>query len=264
MKTIHLTSLRTLTAGCFLLAAGLTGYSQEHPLQLTGEIYIDNRFRLDNGDWSWNENRLDLQLDKKFADKARFHSQVLFDKDETSPYNIDIREAYIELYGVFTENLDMKIGRQRIAWGTADKLNPTDNVNSYDLEDIWDFGRHLGSDAIQLKYYFKDFYLEGDYVIYFRPASLPRGDWAQGLFIPMELPYNLHLASYGDSLAMPQLNLKENATYAVKLGGFAGGFDFSASYVYGRDGLPLNYYNRISAADTTGGVSVESILSGLI
>jgi len=260
---------------CFILSlAALTAVSQESPLRLYGELYLDNRFRLGDGQWSWNENRLDLQLDKKLADKAKIHSQVwlrsfgfpflqhagqLFDKDETSPYNIDIREAYVELYGVFTKNLDMKIGRQRIAWGTADKLNPTDNVNSYDLEDIWDFGRHLGSDAIQLKYYFKDFYLEGDYVFYFRPSNLPRGDWAEGLFMPMELPAYLHLAAYDDSLAMPQLNLKENATYALKFESFAAGFDFSASYVYGRDGLPVNYYNRISLFDNTGGISVKSM-----
>jgi hypothetical protein len=264
--------MRTLVL--FILSfAALSAYTQEGPLRLYGELYMDNRFRLEDGQWSWSENRLDLQLDKKFADKAKFHSQVwlrsfgypylqhadqLFNKDQTSPYNLDIREAYVELYGVFTKNLDLKIGRQRIAWGTADKLNPTDNVNAYDLEDIWDFGRHLGSDAIRLKYYYRDFYLEGDYVLYFRPASLPRGDWAEGLFMPMELPPYLHLVSYDDSLAMPQLNLKENATYAVKLGGFAAGFDFSASYVYGRDGLPVNYYNRIAPADAEGGVNVSS------
>ena len=262
------------TTTLILLICNYAAFSQESPLRLYGELYFDNRFRLENGQWSWNENRLDLQLDKKFADKAKFHSQVwlrsfgypflqhaeqLFNKDETSPYNIDIREAYVELYGVFTKNLDMKIGRQRIAWGTADKLNPTDNVNSYDLEDIWDFGRHLGSDAIQLRYYLKEFYLEGDYILYFRPASLPRGDWAEGLFMPMELPSFMHLASFEDSLAMPRLNLAENATYAVKFGGFAAGFDFSASYVYGRDGLPLNYYNKIVPADTSGGVSVKSL-----
>jgi hypothetical protein len=247
--------------------------AQENPLKIYGELYLDNRVRLENGQWSWNENRLDLQLDKKFADKAKFHSDIwlrtfgfpflqsteqLFNKDETSPYNIDIREAYVELYGLFTKNLDMKIGRQRIAWGTADKLNPTDNVNSYDLEDIWDFGRHLGSDAIQFKYYFRDFYVEGDYILYFRPASLPRGDWASGLFAPMELPPPMHVVSFSDSLVMPALNLKENSSYAVKIGGYAGGFNFSASYLYGRDGLPVNNYNRITPADMTGGVNVQS------
>jgi hypothetical protein len=42
--------------------------------------------------------------------------------------------------------LELTVGRQRIAWRTADRLNPTDNINAYDLEDIWDFGRHHGSE----------------------------------------------------------------------------------------------------------------------
>jgi hypothetical protein len=258
-----------------LFAISWISSAQESPLRIYGELYTDNRFRLENGDWSWSENRLDLQLDKKFADKAKFHSQVwlrsfgypflqstsqLFNKDETSPYNIDIREAYVELYGVFTDDLDIRIGRQRIAWGTADKLNPTDNVNSYDLEDIWDFGRHLGSDAIQLKYYFRDFFLEGDYILYFRPASLPRGDWAEGLFTTMEVPEPFYVAYWSDSLAMPDLNLQENSSYALKLGGIVKGFNFSASYLYGRDGLPVNYYNRISPVDESGGLYVKSLL----
>jgi hypothetical protein len=184
----------------------------------------------------------------------------LFNKDETSPYNIDIREAYVHLYGVFTKNLDVKIGRQRIAWGTADKLNPTDNVNAYDLEDIWDFGRHLGSDAIQLKYYIKDFFIEGDYIFYFRPASLPRGDWAEGLFTPVEVPEPYYIVSMDDSLVMPALNLKENSSYALKFGGRIKGYNFSASYLYGRDGLPVNYYNKISLASLDGGLNVKSLL----
>lgn len=261
---------------CLVSLFGMAVKAQENPLKLQGGLQIDHRFRLENGNWSWNENRLELKLDKKFADKARFRSDIwlrsfgfpflqsaqqLFNKDETSPYNLDFREAYVELYGVFTKNLDMKIGRQRIAWGTADKLNPTDNLNPWDLEDIWDFGRHSGSDAIQMKYYLKDFYLEADYIFYFRPAVLPRGDWAEGLMAsPFELPGYLTLGSVSDSLAMPALNLKENATYAFKFGGFAGGFDFSASYVYGRDGLPLNYYNKISMTETPGKIDVKSYL----
>jgi len=47
-----------------------------------------------------------------------------------------------------TSTLDIRIGRQRIAWGTADKLNPTDNLNPDDLEDIFDFGKHLDSNIV--------------------------------------------------------------------------------------------------------------------
>lgn len=253
--------------------------AQENPLQLYGELYTDFRFRLENGDWSWNENRLDLQLDKRFADKARFHSEIwfrsfgfpvinqaeqLFNKDETSPYNIDLREAYVELYGLFTKDLDMKIGRQRIAWGTADRLNPTDNLNAYDLEDIWDFGRHNGSDAIRATYYLGDFYLEADYILFFRPATLPRGDLSSVLMssFPISLPPGFFINDMSDSIAMPSGNLAESATFGLKFGGYTGLFDFSASYIYGRDGFPMPYYNRITIEDlNTGALSVRSYMS---
>jgi hypothetical protein len=59
---------------------------------------------------------------------------------------------------------------------------------------------------------------------------------------------------------MPDLNLQENSSYALKLGGIVKGFNFSASYLYGRDGLPVNYYNRISPVDESGGLYVKSLL----
>ena len=258
-----------------LVVCGTSSFSQEDPLHIGGELLIDNRFRTSDGTWSWNENRLDLQLEKKFSGKAKLYGNVwlrsfgfpfitstqeLFNKDLTSPYNIEIREAYVELYGFLSKNLDVKIGRQRIAWGTAWKLNPTDNVNAYDLEDIWDFGRHLGSDAIRLNYYLGDFYLEGDYVLFFRPAALPMGDWSQALMPVVDLPQGFRLGSFSDSLLMPSWKLGESGTYAIKVGGYLPGFDFSASYIYGRDGFPIASANEISMGDSVGYVNIHSDL----
>jgi len=263
------------------LAFLLTGWAlpvlaqEEEPLQISGEILIDNRFRTGDMTWSWNENRLDLQLEKKIPGKAKFFGDVwlrsfgfpaitgtdqLFNKDLTSPYNIEVREAYAEFYGFLTKNLDIKIGRQRIAWGSAWKLNPTDNINAYDLEDIWDFGRHLGSDAIRLNYYMGDFYLEGDYVLFFRPATLPMGDWSSVLMPQVDLPAGFSLENFSDSLVMPSWKLGETGTYAVKFGGYLPGVDFSASYVYGRDGFPIASYNTITPGDSLGQVNIRSIL----
>jgi hypothetical protein len=260
-----------------ILATGIifTASAQEDPLRISGELLIDNRFRTQDATWSWNENRLDLKLEKRFAGKAKLfgevwlrsfgfpvinHSEQLFNKDLTSPYNIDIREAYVELYGFLAKNLDVKIGRQRIAWGTGWKLNPTDNVNAYDLEDIWDFGRHLGSDAIRLNYYMGDFYLEGDYVLFFRPASLPMGDWSSVLMPPVELPQGFRLQNFSDSLVMPGWNLGESGSYAFKIGGYLPGIDFSASYLYGRDGFPIASNNRVTPGDSLGQVNIQSTM----
>jgi hypothetical protein len=139
-----------------------------------GYLQTDNRLRLKgDNDFSWHEYRLDLKTEVKPIEKAHFYSEVwlrslgfptvensadLVSKDKVSPLNLDLREAYVDLYGFLFDNLDLRIGRQRIAWGTADKLNPTDNLNPDDLEDIWDFGRHLGSDGLKASDLYSDIY----------------------------------------------------------------------------------------------------------
>ena len=149
-------------------------------------------------------------------------------------------------------------GFVRIAWGTGDKLNPTDNLNAYDLEDFWDFGRHFGSDAVRMVYYMNDFRIEGVYIPFFRPASLPAGDWISALVPQPDLPPGMQIKSFSDTLFMPQNNLSNSYTAALKFGGYLKGFDFSLSYVYNIDGLPVTNYNTFVPVDTIGGVTIES------
>ncbi len=247
-------------------------------LILSGELLTDQRFLLKNdNDWAWNENRLTFKSYKKITDNSKFYSEIwlrniglpnintsadLYNKGITDPYNLEIREAYVQLYGFLSKNLDVKIGRQRIAWGTADELNPTDNLNPYDLEDILDFGRHRGSDAVSFNYYFNsDFSLQGVYIPFFQPANMPVGIFANTLNPTIELPQGLTLKNFSDQINMPKYNLAESSVAGAKFKGFAAGFDFSLSYVWGRDGLPVSTYNTIIPVDMTGGVNIHSDLS---
>lgn len=247
-------------------------------LKLSGELLTDQRFLLNKpNDWAWNENRLTLKFNKKITDNSEFYSEVwvrniglpnisssadLYNKGIVDPYNLEIREAYVQLFGFLTKNLDVKIGRQRIAWGTADKLNPTDNLNPYDLEDILDFGRHRGSDAISLDYYLNnEFSLQGVYIPFFQPANMPVGIFATALAPSMEMPQGTTLIGMTDQVHMPQYNLAESSTAGFKFKGFAKGFDFSLSYVWGRDGMPMSNYNTFIPVDTMGNISIHSDLS---
>ncbi|HQI70687.1 MAG TPA: hypothetical protein PLT47_08045, partial [Bacteroidales bacterium] len=145
------------------------GLQPEEPkLSINGYIQADDRLQFNGGKLNRQEYRLDVKLDYKPFDRGKLFTEVwlraykypeiytvgdLSDKKKILNFDADVREAYFDIYGLFTKNLDVRIGRQRIAWGTADRLNPTDNLNPYDMEDIWDFGRHLGSNAIKLTYY---------------------------------------------------------------------------------------------------------------
>lgn len=251
--------------------------SESFGVEWNGYLQTDNRLRLnDDNDFSWHEYRLDLKTEVNPSEKARFYSEVwlrslgfsavqnsadLINKDKVSPLNLDFREAYVDLYGFLSDNLDLRIGRQRIAWGTADKLNPTDNLNPNDLEDIWDFGRHLGSDGLKASYYLEDYTFSFIYIPIFTPAVLPRGDWASALSPSMQLPSELTLRNSTDTIVMPKNNLKEGSKIGMKVSKNILDYDFSLSYVYGRDDLPLARKVTFTPTGITPGeVDIESEL----
>lgn len=250
----------------------------ETKLKLSGQLFTDQRFLLKEGnDWAWNENRLTLNLEKHISGISKFCSEIwlrniglpdvtksadLYNKGIIDPYNLEIRQAYVQLTGFLVRNLDVTVGRQRIAWGTADQLNPTDNLNPYDMEDILDFGRHRGSDAINLKYYFNnDFSFQGVFIPFFQPANMPVGIFSNALNPGMELPAGLVLKGHSDTLLMPRFNIAKSSVTGLKFKGFAKGVDFSLSYVRGMDGLPFNSRSTFIPVDTLGGVSINSELN---
>ena len=264
--------LLLLCFSCPLLAQESTGSE----VKWNGYLQTDNRLRLKgDNDFSWQEYRLNLKTEVKPIEKAHFYSEVwlrslgfpiiqnsadLVDKNKISPLNLDFREAYVDLYGFLFDNLDIRIGRQRIAWGTADKLNPTDNLNPDDLEDIWDFGRHLGSDGLKASYYLGDYTFTAVYIPIFTPAVLPRGDWALALSPSMELPTGLILRNLTDAIIMPKNNPKESSISGVKISKNFFGYDFSLSYVYGRDDLPLTRKVTFTPTGTPGEIDIASEL----
>ena len=239
--------------------------------------YIQTDIRMQTGgdnDFTWNENRLDLTLGANPSGDAHLYSELwllnygfprissssdLIDSEKISPWELDLREAYIDLYGFLLDDLDLRIGRQRIAWGTADKLNPTDNLNPDDLRDVWDFGRHLGSDAMKATYYWGDFTFTGAFIPIFKPAVMPSGDWAAALSPPMELPTGLTLIYMSDNIVMPENNIENASVGGAKIATTLLNYDLSLSYVYGRDDLPLAKNVRIHSFlfdDTLGNVEV--------
>ncbi len=261
-----------------ILSTNFANAQDDSKLKLSGNLLTDQRFLLNEpNDWAWNENRLTFELNKKITDNSKFYSEVwlrnfglpvynssadLYNKGIIDPCDIQLKEAYIQITGFLTKNLDVKFGGQRIAWGTADKLNPTDNLNPYDLEDILDFGRHRGSDAISLDYYFNsNFSMHGVYVPFYKPANLPVGIFSDILNETPVLPTGLTLMGMSDTLMVPEYNLSESSTAGFKFKGLAAGFDFSLSYVWGRDGLPITTYNTFIPVDMTGGIKINSQLS---
>lgn len=244
------------------LAAGLeifarqgeeSSKSQEQLFRWGGSFLVDYRsFLPSSGNYSFKEYRVELHGDAG-TDKTRFHStlwvrslgfstvtnsQTLFVREKVTPFEAQLREAYVDFYGFPFPWLDLRIGRQRIAWGTADRVNPTDNLNPDDLEDIWDFGRHLGSDAIKATAYLGNFTLTGVIIPTFTPASPPLPDWASAVIPPLSVN-GLTIHQVTDEIILPARNWRASSTSGIKAAANFLGYDFSLSYVRGRDDLPL-------------------------
>ncbi len=205
---------------------------------------------------TFQEYRLELATNAKPSDATKFHAEAwirsaglspsttsttgLFSVGGVSPVSLDLREAYFELNGFIFSNVDLKIGRQRIAWGTADKLNPTDNVNALDLSDPWDFGRHLGSDGAELTVYAGGLQITGLAVAQFTPAVLPTGQWANALMpSAVQAPPGVSLGAVTTNVSLPGLSIADSVTAGLKVKGNLLGYDLSVSYLYGRQSLPI-------------------------
>lgn len=221
-------------------------------LEINGYLKSDQRFFAQkNYEWAWNENRLNLELNKK-SDSYNFYSQIwvrnkgfsnidklnkLFSKDLLSPFDFEIREMYIKSRGFVIENLDLTIGKQIINWGKADKINPTNNFNPYDFEDIIDFGRKSGLWAINAEFAINNnLYLQALWAPFFRAVNLPE---QINLMSEIQSPHQLLILNkVYDTIIQPPLNIKNASATAFRLKGVYSYVDFSVSYMYNYDYLP--------------------------
>ncbi len=244
-------------------------------LQINGDFTTDQRLSLKNdNDWIWNENRLSLEFNKKIFGKASFYSEVwlrnfglpqfnntssLYNKGIIDPYDLEFREAYVQVHGFLSDKIDLTVGRQKIKWGKADQINPTDYLNPYDFEDLLDFGRTRSSDAIKFDYYINnDFSLTGVFVPFYKPANLPVGVFADVFSQNIEVPQGMNIMYSYDSLALPKQNLEENMSAGFRFKGFIAGIDFSLIYIYGRDFLPQPYEMSFLPVDQLGNLQLNS------
>lgn len=268
MRTTSLFALLTWTLATF-------GSAQTKGLEWNGYLQIDNRVQLlGENDFSWHEYRLNLRAEIAPFDRTHFYSELwiralgfpdvqssadLGDNAILRPLSMDLREAYVDIYGFIASNVDIRLGRQRIAWGTGDKINPTDNLNPYDLEDIWDFGRHLGSDGMLATCYLGAYTIGAAVLPLFTPAVLPSGEWSSILATPIELP-GLVVRAVNDSIIMPQNSIRETFKGGLKIKRQIAGYDVSLSYMYGLDGLPIAQRAVIVPAAEIGEVTVYTEL----
>lgn len=176
-------------------------------------------------------------------------------------FHVESRAAYVALTDL-APRLDVKIGRQIVVWGTADKFNPTNNINPDDLEDRPLFTEPIANQMVVIDYApLRDkLWFQGVYVPLFFPALLPPSA-AAGLRDPFaEVPFaydaDKQKIFYLQDTFIPQ-NPKllprvvghvvmpattfANGQAAVKVGTRLADIDISASYYYGRHDIPIPF-----------------------
>jgi len=237
---------------CYLLLLSCVPAFAE--TSLNGYIELDERIKTqDYGGYYWNRTTLGLITKAAISDQVAGYGELRFrtlnfprvsqgndliQRDKVSPLEMELRQAYVDVFGSPFRNMDLRAGKQRIAWGTADKLNQTDNLNPYDFSDLLEFGEKIPTNALKLTTYAGNNTLTAVFIPVFTPAIMP--DNYSSLItsvINNALPREITLVTVETKVILPE-NKIENSMYAIKFARNILGFDMSISYFDGRDSLP--------------------------
>ena len=148
----------------------------------------------------------------------------------------ELREGFVSWHG---DALDFSLGRRIVAWGRADKINPTDVISSRDYK------RLFAEDEDQRR---------GNLM-----ATLARsfGDVTATAYWLPELRPNVYPLDVPDGVTvLDQEGRFDARQFAARLDGFGHDFDWGLSYF---DGLDRNPDARIESVDAFGAVTVRPL-----
>lgn len=147
--------------------------AQEEALEINGFARNYTGLLFDNGDYSILQNTLDLSLKHRRKNIGFFANPFIYKYSYQDDY-FDFRELYVDIY---TEKLDLRIGKQQIVWGQADGVFITDIVSPLNLTEflLWDFNEiRMGVNAVKAIYYpHPDHDIEVVWIPSFTPSLLP-------------------------------------------------------------------------------------------
>lgn len=110
---------------------------------------------------------------------------ALFEPTLADSYRFESDALYVELRDLLIDGLDVRLGREQVIWGSADRFHPESNLNALDVEDATVFGRVLATEMLHLAWrpeaelgceddpWLAEPAFELVVVPFFRPARLP-------------------------------------------------------------------------------------------
>lgn len=200
---------------------------------------------------SWRGiSQLDLEIDRSFGfDKYLYINpefNIKYDEiNDFSDLKINVDEAYFDLY---LENTDLRLGKQKVNWGTAYQYNPTDMINPYDLTAENPLESEIGVSAVKSKYYINPTTsLDGVVVTDFNESPVP-DTIKTNMLTEINNRYTELLLSQGISPGSTKATLNNNLFINEtepeidSLGKMEYALNFTKRNVKGYD-LSLSYFN---------------------
>jgi len=223
---------------------------------VSGSVLVDTRAQTSNGDLDRVEYRLTIKASKRIHELYAYgevwlrgfgisqstnYLPKLQQYSSNPPTYLDVRQVYVEFYSFLLKDLDVKIGKQILNWGTADELNVTNNVNPYDLEDPFAFNNKLPVPLLVAEYYFPhEISLTGVIEPLFVPTVLPADKWINAFISSQPIPPWLPINQININVSEPSQSMPDNLSYGIRIAKKALlGYDISLSYYDGFYTLPV-------------------------
>jgi len=199
-------------------------------------------FASDPNPLSLLETRVKLELLSTLGENTAFKAEtyLVYEPINGQALDIDMQEVYIDFY---SERIDMRVGKQVIAWGKADELNPTDIINPEEIVNITEEKniRKKGLTAVKADVKFEDLVFTGiciaDFAIHDFPPPGSSWDFFSG---QMQQALAAMGITYTPEVIPPE-NRLDSLQWAFKLSKTMEMLDFSFSYANVWDNLFTPY-----------------------
>ncbi len=220
-----------------LEASGYLRIDKRYPLNTKGPYFLDfyNEFfyRIEGGGPTTS---FVTSLMTRFYSFPRITTLGdLQNPDRVAPMDLFLWEAYVDIRRFPIQNIDLRVGKQRLNWGTADGFNPTDYFNPEDLSDFLRLTRKLPVESFEATYYLNGFSLTAVWSPTANPILFPRDLPLVDLSSFVE---GMEVSRIEENLELPSREWK-NSQVALKAKVNLWGYDVSFSAFSGHEHFPL-------------------------
>ncbi|MFW6128643.1 MAG: hypothetical protein ACOC6P_00150 [Candidatus Aminicenantaceae bacterium] len=162
-------------------------------------------------------------------------SSILGTPSQTEPFEVSMYEAYIRVSDFLFKGFDLTVGKQRIHWGTADKMNVVDNLNPIDFANFFTFdpdyfGERRPQTAVNMEFYLpKQIKFQLVWLPSRQISPLPAG--ISQILAPS--PFEVEIDT--------EKSLLKKTNLGIRLSSFVFNMDIGLSYYHGNFHLPVLY-----------------------